>query len=179
MRIIDGYVVACETNGRLLLSGEVLKDGVDSENLETNGLVPFSTLAEARFVAACFLNGRKVLAGETVNVGRIHLEIAEDEGDLSMLRRRRNPSFIVIYNYRGEVVNLLGMYDPENPAMSRDFDFGGRLIEKAAPFQDLEKALRLAREATRQGDAPAAVAFYRLRIFARANRHCRPTHSKR
>jgi hypothetical protein len=175
MKLIHGYVVVCRTADRSLLFGQMLQGRGDSENFESNGQVPFPTLAEARFVAARFLEGRDDLAGATVNVGRIKMEIAENQGDLDTLRRKRNRSFVVIYNYRGETVSLLGMHVVGARGI---FDSGGYLNEKAPPFQDLEEALRLAREATRQGSARSAVAFYHLRVFARAGRRRRQMHSK-
>jgi hypothetical protein len=177
MRTIKGYVVVCETDDRLFLFGEVLSTRrSDRENLENNGLVPFSTLAEVSFVAAHFFDGRKDSVGEVANVGRIHLEIVENEGDLDALRRKRNRSFVVIFNYRGEVVTLLGMY---GATTRRIFDSGGYMGEKAKPFQDLEDALHLAREAARQGQSPAAVAFYCLRVLARTRRNRRQIRRKR
>jgi hypothetical protein len=168
MKMVDGYVVTARTSERLLFFGTPETDmSGDAENLETNGLVPIPSLGEARFIAGRFLNGRRVLKNAAVGVGRIRMEIAEDESDLDAFRRKRDRSFVVIFAYGKEVMNLLGR---RGPTTRGDFDSGGRVNENAAPFEDLEEALRLASEARRQGESPAAVAWYRLRALKGARR---------
>ena len=163
MKEVLGYVITCTTDRNFLLFG--VPDSVgdaESQNFETNGLQAFQTIGEARLVAERFLHSHRSLdrACATINVALIDLTIAENEADLTIFRERRARSFIVLYNFRGDIVNLLGVH---GPTTKRDFDFGGRMTDKAKPFTDLNEALRLAGEAKRQGDAPTAVAHYSLR----------------
>jgi hypothetical protein len=177
MRTIKGYVIVCETaDDRLLLFGETLNAGGACQNFETNQLTPFSTLNEARFVAAHFLDGRKDLAGAAVNVGRIRLEIAENPSDLQTLRETHEKSFIAIFGYGDDNVQLIGKHAK---GMDQAFDTGGFLTDKADPFAAFAEALYLAEEATRQGQRPATVAFCSLRVFARTHRQRRPIRRKR
>ena len=177
MRTIKGYVVVCKTGDRVLLFGEVLNTGGgDSENFETNGLVPFSTPGEAHFVAEHFLKKRKDLARATVNVGRIHLEIAENRSDLQTLRETHEKPFIVIFGYGEDHVQLIGEHAK---GVDQVFDTGGFLTYKAGPFAEFAEALYLAEQATRQGQRQAAVAFFRLCVLVRACRHRRTIRRKR
>ncbi len=164
MRNVRGFVFVDTDEGRHAFFGKpAAAGGSRFESLETNGIVPYESMAELiQAVRMASREGRDFL-----RVGWIALDIAERPEDLlalSALPESRR-SFIVIFGRLPNVV-MLGECTPESGRM---FDSGGLMFRGAKPFADFREAERLASEANRQGCEPATIARFVLKE-ARAGR---------
>ncbi len=160
MREIKGYVFIESAEGRRrALLGPRTSEGADTpEPLEENGLKAYAGMQELLRAFAAIADRARA---DTFQAGFIRLLVAENEADVGRLAQvsDEETEFAVVFG-RGPKIALIGAYAEGGV---RIFDSGGYMRDGASPVKGIEAAKRLAEEAARQGQEPAAVALYRLR----------------
>ena len=156
MKKIKGYVIVRKTTGRRYMFGpSTAEHGAKFQNIETNGLAPFLSKAEARTALETIEKNR-----EEYVLAVLRLNVAETEADLGALRQTPVKAYVVIYG-RDEQVRMLGELQFGLTVM---FDCGAAWSESAEPFSDFASAERLASEASRQSREPATLAMFNLQF---------------
>ena len=154
MRIIMGFVGAARMERNMVLFGKATSNAEwRCENLETNGIAPFSTVAEAS-QAAGVLRRRSF---QSVIILALRMKIAETENDIRKLRRRRR--LIVIMHGEGQTT-FWGQ-----PSLVQSMTIYGSYLTANGlkPFYNFDAAEQCAWEVRRQGLSCASVATFHLK----------------
>ncbi len=154
MRSVRGYVCVNRVEENHVLYGQAIRiKGQTFESMETNGIVPFPSLAEAT-TAAVELRRRFSTEG---GVRFLSLHIAETEADLLKLRRRKD--LIVLFYAESGHTYFWGRPLPERSTTLYGLPLGENGLR---PFAKFSTAEQCAHEVRRQGLSRASIAVFRI-----------------
>jgi len=165
MRTIGGYVCVAtiqDTLERRILFGQDVHNNQNGyENIETNGLKPYQSIACARR-GKCALAERPDF--KSVRIARLALRYAENKGELQQFRGRR--SLVAIATARADGARYL--CGPWREGLPQVIPFPGacsRLSDNGfATFRQYADAEQVAREIRRQGGGmPSTIGTFSLK----------------
>jgi len=160
MRNIKGWVCLARDSGnscQFLFGKGINQEGYES--LQTNGIVPFTSIREAR-AAQKLMRKRDDL--ERVGVADLRMEIAEKPYDISAIKTKR--SFIAVMDaMKAEgCVQFFGRQVAGRPTV---YPLPGAYLTDNClqPFKDFESARFAASEIQRQAWCPTKIASFYLK----------------
>ncbi len=165
MKEIRGFVcIADVVEGKKVeirfLFGKNMGRGTGAyESLETNGLTPFANLAEAR-IAKEQLQHRKNPQFKMVSIAKIEMELAENEKDLFLLRKRKRLVVIMRIPDSKETIPI-GRFVEGRPSC---YPVPGAYLSDNGlkPFPSFERAEYVGQEVMRQAQCGAQIATFKL-----------------
>ncbi|HEU0051155.1 MAG TPA: hypothetical protein VFQ60_03820 [Patescibacteria group bacterium] len=154
MRHISGFVWCVTKENRILIFGASIDpDLKGAQNIQSNGLTPFSTAKEAR-QARDSLTDRGLIPDF---LGRLSLDVMESMEDSEALKRSKN---LVVIQWDSDQQFIFGKplsYPTAHP-LPCDFFFENGFV----PFDTFAQAERVAEEVVRQSLTKAVLATWTL-----------------
>ncbi|MCH7730773.1 hypothetical protein IID21_04650 [Patescibacteria group bacterium] len=156
MREVEGMICVGRTAKVDILYGRSVQvEGQTFEALKINGLIPFDTLENAK--AAQEEISSKMPSFSKVEIAKIKLSIVENSQELNLLEGREG--FIVLMERDYGDWELIGEYVegrwPRGSIPGTPLQMNG-----LQPFSNMAEAVETAKEATRQGDTYATIAYF-------------------
>jgi len=172
MRKIEGYVFMPHNERVTFMFGRrIAKTGSDGnyDNFEFNDFSPYKTRLEATAGARELLSKRQ--DATKADIARVIMEIAENKGEVELFVNKTNLVSIMIDEDQGLRIlygALVQGFRPAYPlpgAVLKDNGYVTYTRANSKPLLPFKRALYQAKEINRQGQLPATIATFKLKIL--------------
>jgi|SRR3972149_8096510 len=171
MREINGYVFIVRQPIEEYLFGKSIRLANQLyENFETNGLVPFEKISQAKKASKTFSHDCL-----SIFIGELYMKVAETREEIDFFKDKTN-LVVIMKNYEPnyKTDNLFGPISSKRIKVSAYPLPGARLSEnrhqpyrrkRGETFSPFELAVSQLKEINRQGRCPAMIAQFKLKIL--------------